>query len=90
MANQTNIDIAALHTEVQQLRADFAKIAETMRDIASNAGQQEQDSTEKVWTEVKRQVGSVGREIEERPIAAALTAFGAGVLLGLLLNRHRG
>ena len=49
-----------------------------------------QASTEKVWTEVKRQAGSVGREIEDRPITAVLTAFGAGVLLGLLLNRHRG
>ena len=94
MADQTNTDIAALQTEVQQLRADIAKIAGTMRDIASNsvveAGQQVQASTEKVWTEVKRQAGSVGREIEDRPVAAALTAFGAGVLLGLLLNGRRG
>ncbi len=94
MADQPNTDIAALQSEIKQLRADFAKIAGTMREIASNsvvgAGQQAQASTEKVWTEVKRQADSVTREIEERPIAAALTAFGSGILLGLLLNRHRG
>jgi ElaB/YqjD/DUF883 family membrane-anchored ribosome-binding protein len=93
MADQPNTDIAALQTEIKQLRADFAQIAGTIRDLASSsvavAGQQAQASTEKVWTEVKRQVDSVSREIEEQPLAAALTAFGAGVLLGLLLNRHR-
>jgi ElaB/YqjD/DUF883 family membrane-anchored ribosome-binding protein len=93
MADEANADIAALQTEIKQLRADFAKIAGTMRDLANNsvvaAGQQAQAQTEKVWTEVKRQADSVTREIEERPIAAALTAFGSGILLGLLLNRHR-
>jgi ElaB/YqjD/DUF883 family membrane-anchored ribosome-binding protein len=94
MADQPNADIAALQTEIKQLRADFAQIAETMRDLAGNsvaaAGQQAHASTEKVWTEVKRQADSVTREIEERPIAAAITAFGSGILLGLLLSRHRG
>jgi hypothetical protein len=94
MADQlTSTDVTALQTEIKQLRADFAKIAGTVRDLAGNsvveAGQQVQASTEKVWTEVKRQAGSVGREIEDRPVAAALTAFGAGILLGLLLNGRR-
>jgi ElaB/YqjD/DUF883 family membrane-anchored ribosome-binding protein len=93
MADQTNTDITALQTEIKQLRADFAKIAGTMRDIASNsvagAGERMQASTDKVWTEVKRHAQDVGREIEERPVASALTAFAAGVLLGLLLNARR-
>ncbi len=65
-----------------------------MRDIASNgvagAGEKVQASANKMWTEVRRQAHDVSREIEERPIAAALTAFGAGVLLGLLLSGRRG
>ena len=89
----TNTDAAALQTEIKQLRTDFAKIAGAMRDLAGNsvadAGQQVQDSTEKAWAEVKRRAGSVGQQIEERPVAAALTAFAAGVLLGLLLNGRR-
>jgi len=93
MADQPNPDITALQTEIKQLRVDFAKIAGTMRDIASNsvtgAGQQVQDSTEKVWTEVKRQAGSMSREIEQRPVATALTVFGAGVFLGFLLSGRR-
>lgn len=95
MADETtNPDIAALQTEIKQLQADFAKIAGTIRDIASNsvtgAGQQVQASSEKVWTEVKRQAGNVSREIEDRPLASALSAFCAGVFLGLLLNGRRG
>jgi len=94
MADEPTADIAELQTEIKQLRADFAKIAGTMREIASNrvagAGQQVQDSTDKVWAEVKRQAENVSREIEERPVVSAVTAFGAGILLGLLLNRHRG
>ena len=93
MADQPNADITALQNEIKQLRVDFAKIAGTMRDIASNsvagAGPKVQDSTERVWTEVKRQAGSMSREIEQRPVTAALTVFGAGVLLGSLLSGRR-
>ena len=91
---QPNADVAALQTEIKQLRADFAKIAGTLHDLASHgvasAGQQVQASTDKVWSEVKRQTDSLRGEIEQNPIAAALAAFSAGILLGLLLNRHRG
>ena len=76
---QPNADVAALQTEIKQLRTDFAKITGTIHDIASNrvasAGQQVQASTDRVWTEVKRQADSVSREIEQNPIAATLTAF---------------
>jgi ElaB/YqjD/DUF883 family membrane-anchored ribosome-binding protein len=94
MADQLkNSDITALEGEIKQLRADVAKIAGTMRDIAGNgvagAKQQVEVSTEKMWTEVKRQAETVGAEIENRPVAAALTAFGTGILLGFLLHGRR-
>jgi ElaB/YqjD/DUF883 family membrane-anchored ribosome-binding protein len=94
MADQTNADIAALQTDIKQLRTDFAKIAGTMRELASNsvAGAEEKvaASADKVWTEAKRHAQTVGREIEERPIASALTAFATGIILGLLLSGRRG
>lgn len=71
---------------IKQLRADFAKIAGTMRELASNSVAEAEDrvaaSADKVWTEAKRHVQTVGREIEERPIASALTAFATGIILG--------
>ena len=93
MADQAKTEIAALQTEIKQLRVDFAKLTDTMRDIASNGAagtDQAQASIETVWSEVQRQAGSLGREIEERPIAAALTAFGAGLLLGRLFSPRHG
>jgi ElaB/YqjD/DUF883 family membrane-anchored ribosome-binding protein len=93
MADQANIEIAALQTEIKQLRANFAKLTKKMSEISGNglAGtRQTQASAETVWGEVQRQAGSLGREIEERPIAAALTALGAGLLLGRLLSPRLG
>jgi ElaB/YqjD/DUF883 family membrane-anchored ribosome-binding protein len=78
MADHATSGIAALQTEIKQLRADFARME-----------LQAEPSIDKVWTEVKRHADSVSREIEQRPVAAAPTAFGAGALLGLLLTRHR-
>lgn len=94
MSNQTDADIAALRTDITQLRADFAKIAGPTEESAVNgladAIDKVQIPIEKAWTEAKRQAQSVGREMEHRPLAAALTAFGTGVLLGLILNGRRG
>jgi ElaB/YqjD/DUF883 family membrane-anchored ribosome-binding protein len=93
MADQPKPDVATLQTEIKQLRTDFAKLAETMHGMVGNGvageGHQLHASTDKVWTEVKRHAGNVTREIEEKPIASAVTAFGAGILFGLLLNRRR-
>jgi ElaB/YqjD/DUF883 family membrane-anchored ribosome-binding protein len=97
MADQTNHDIAALQTEIKQLRADFAKIAGTIHHAVIAPGNGEADamevtaaSTERAWTEIKQHAQNVGRSIEERPIAAAIVAFGTGAFVGLLLSRRRG
>ena len=94
MAASTDNDLTTLQADIQQLRADFAKMTSDMRDIASNrvnqASGEAQESAEKMWDEVRRQAQNVGQEIEERPIASALTAFATGLLLGLLLNGRRG
>ena len=94
MAASTEPDLATLQADIQQLRADFAKIAADMRGMANSgytqAKGQAQESAEKVWDEVRRQVGTVGREIEERPVASALVSFATGLVLGMLLSGRRG
>ena len=94
MAAPSEPDIATLQADIQQLRADFAKMATTMRDVAGSGivkvGDKAQASAEKAWVEVKRQAQQGGHEIEERPFASALTAFGTGLILGLLLSARRG
>jgi ElaB/YqjD/DUF883 family membrane-anchored ribosome-binding protein len=65
-----------------------------MRSYAGNGVSQAtgraQESAEKVWGEVRRQAKQVGQEIEDRPFASALAAFGTGLVLGMLLNTRRG
>jgi ElaB/YqjD/DUF883 family membrane-anchored ribosome-binding protein len=93
MADQTNTDIAALQADIKRLGADIAKITGAMRRGVTNgvaeAGETIQASTENVWGEAKRHAQSVGREIEQNPLASALAAFGVGVLLGVFLNGRR-
>jgi ElaB/YqjD/DUF883 family membrane-anchored ribosome-binding protein len=94
MATHTEPDIETLQTDIEQLRADFAKLATTMRDVAASniakAGEKAEASAERVWIEAKRQAQQVGQKIDEGPIASALAAFGTGLILGLLLNTRRG
>jgi len=94
MAASLQPDLATLQSDIQQLRADFAKITADMRDFANNgmsqASGKAQESAEKMWGVVKRQAQEVGNEIEERPFASALAAFGTGLVLGMLLNARRG
>jgi ElaB/YqjD/DUF883 family membrane-anchored ribosome-binding protein len=94
MATSTESDLATLQADMQQLRADFAKMTSDIRGIAGNrvsqAKGQAQDSAEKVWGEVRRQAQQVGQEIEERPFASALASFATGLVLGMLLNTRRG
>jgi ElaB/YqjD/DUF883 family membrane-anchored ribosome-binding protein len=93
MAVPDQPDTATLQADIQTLRADMAKLAADLREIASSgiarAQTQAQDSAGRVWSEVKRQAGQVGHEIEERPLTSALAAFATGLVLGLLLNGRR-
>jgi ElaB/YqjD/DUF883 family membrane-anchored ribosome-binding protein len=85
MAAPIEPDIETLQADIQQLRADFSKMAATMRDVAGSgiakAGDKAQASAEKMWIEVRRQAQQVGQEIEERPFASVLAAFGTGLRL---------
>lgn len=92
MTSQT--DLATLQADIQQLRAQFTKLATTVRDVAGNkvgkAREKAEKSAEKVWMETQRHAHQLGQEIEERPIASVLTAFGAGLFVGLLFSARRG
>jgi ElaB/YqjD/DUF883 family membrane-anchored ribosome-binding protein len=94
MADFNQPDLSTLQADIQQLRADFAKITTDMRNFAnsglSSASGKAQESAERMWGEVKRQAQHVGQEIEERPLTSALAAFASGLVLGMLLNTRRG
>ena len=89
----TTTDITALQADIKQLRADFSRIAGTVRDLA-NSGVAEVEknvsaSADRVWTEAKRHAQTVSHEIEERPLASAFTAFAAGIVIAMFLTGRR-
>lgn len=89
----TTEDIEALQAEMKQLRQDLARLSETFRDVLRHGGAEAvdraRDTGEKLWGEAKRRAHGVTEEIEEKPLTAAMTAFGLGVILGMLFSSRR-
>ncbi|HKT17859.1 MAG TPA: hypothetical protein VJR47_07450 [Stellaceae bacterium] len=94
MSSATDSDLEALQAEIKRLRADFASLNETVRDLlrhgSADAVGKARESGERVWNEARRRVEGVTAEIEEKPVTSAVTAFGIGIVLGLLFSGRRG
>ena len=90
--SETESDVRALSGELKQLRAEFAKLAQlletTARNATSDAAQAARETGERAWSEIKSQADDLAQRIEARPVTAAATAFGVGVVLGLLFGRR--
>jgi ElaB/YqjD/DUF883 family membrane-anchored ribosome-binding protein len=93
MTNATDADIQALLAELRNLRTDFAKVGETLQDLAAHGTSETRgkikDSAEKVWGKAKKHAEDVTQEIEANPVPAALIAFGVGTMLGMLFSGRR-
>ena len=86
-------DVQALRAELKNLRADFSKVTELLKDTARNRGAEAADrlraTAERGWSEAKGTAQTVLEEMEERPLATVAGVFVAGVLFGLLLGSRR-
>lgn len=86
-------DLQALQAEMAKLRADFAKVADTLQQIVANRGAavlgDAKDTADKIAAEMQRHARGVAEQVEERPVTAALTTFGIGLILGLLFSGRR-
>jgi ElaB/YqjD/DUF883 family membrane-anchored ribosome-binding protein len=88
----TESDVQALSGELKQLRAEFARLGQLLESTARNAGNEAAQAAratgERAWSEVKKSADELASRIESRPVTAAATAFGIGVVLGLLFGRR--
>jgi ElaB/YqjD/DUF883 family membrane-anchored ribosome-binding protein len=89
----TESDVQALSDELKQLRAEFTKLGQLLESAARNAGSEAAQAAratgERAWSEVKKSADDLTQRIEARPVTSAATAFGIGVVLGLLFGaRH--
>jgi ElaB/YqjD/DUF883 family membrane-anchored ribosome-binding protein len=93
MASATEGDVKVLQEQLEQLRNDFAGLSSTLKDLArhgiGDAAQRVAVPAEKAWDDVKRRATAVTHEIEEKPLASAFTAFGIGLVLGILFSGRR-
>jgi ElaB/YqjD/DUF883 family membrane-anchored ribosome-binding protein len=90
MANEETVKLSE---EVSGLKAEIAKIVETVGDFIGQQGKDAaarlQDSAEEGWHEAKKKIDCVNAKIHEEPVTAAAIALGIGILLGLIFGRRR-
>ena len=90
MANE---ETNRLSEEMNGLKAEFAKIADTIGDFIGQHGKDAaarlQGSAEEGWNEAKKRIDTVNAKIHEEPVTAAAIALGVGILLGLIFGRRR-
>ncbi|HUJ04170.1 MAG TPA: hypothetical protein VLW75_11055 [Rhizomicrobium sp.] len=93
MSTATDNDVAALAAEMKQLRSDVMKIAElvqaVLRDAGSDALERARATGERAWNDAKSRTDDIVDLIEKRPVASTATAFGIGMLLGMLMHGRK-
>ena len=97
MSSAVENDIAKLQAEIRQLREDFGAVTGTLRDLARHGTASAQDelagvkqSADRLWSGARDKAGTLAGEVERQPLGAAIAAFLAGVVLGLLFTaRHK-
>ena len=81
-----------LREEMEQLRADMAAIAKTLKTLGTDEGNAIYDrlrkSAGKAKGEAEEAATAVGRHIEERPLTSVIMAFIVGAILGALISRR--
>jgi len=86
-------DIDALKADLEALRADVAAIARSIKELGAAKGHEALARAEELGERARATLSAaeelLGREIEERPIASLITAFGIGFLIGKLLDSGR-
>jgi ElaB/YqjD/DUF883 family membrane-anchored ribosome-binding protein len=92
MSATTEADIQSLITEMKNLRADVERIGgllkEAARHGATDATEAVRETAQMGWDETKVRAQTVLDQMEQRPVQSALTIFGIGVLLGLMVGRR--
>ncbi|HTT83934.1 MAG TPA: hypothetical protein VMF67_10670 [Rhizomicrobium sp.] len=89
----TESEVQALSDELKQLRAEFVRLGQLLesaaRTASTEAAQAALATGERAWGEVRNRADELAGRIESRPVTSAATAFGIGVILGLLFSSRR-
>lgn len=81
-----------LRKELDQLRSDIGSLSRTLKDIATDQGsaayEKVKQSAQRAQTQATEAIGAVSSEIGERPFTSIFTAFGIGLVIGMLFSRR--
>jgi ElaB/YqjD/DUF883 family membrane-anchored ribosome-binding protein len=98
MANEDiDREVEQLKSDIADLREDMASLVKVLKDAGLEQGKRVYERTyerargagDAARERADRAYESFGREVEERPLASVLTAFGTGFVVGMLLDgRH--
>jgi ElaB/YqjD/DUF883 family membrane-anchored ribosome-binding protein len=93
MKSEMDMDIKELRDELIQLRKDFAKLTDTLEATAKHGAAEAKEKVRETVSglrgEAEDAAERLSHKIEANPIQGALSAFGIGVVLGLLLSPRR-
>ena len=92
MASDTDKDFDALAAELAQLRTEFAKLSDLLRNTARHAGEdavrRARQTGEQAWSDAQARTDDAVKQIEQNPLAATGIAFVVGLFLGLIFGRR--
>lgn len=92
MANE-NQDVEKLRAEVTQLRNDLQDITGTLREMATQRGEQTYEQLRGHANTARERVvdteRAIEKQIEERPMTSIFLSFFGGLMAGLILQQSR-
>lgn len=86
-------DVEALRAEITALRNDLGSVVHTIRDMGAERGtaayERMHEAAEQARAKGHRAAEAVAEGVEHRPFTSLASAFGIGLLLGLLFSGRR-
>ncbi len=91
MATATEKDLKELKDEYASLKSDLSKISDTLTKLAHDGADEGRARIRSAVghsrDQAKETLGTIEREIEERPVTSLAVAFGVGFVLGKIFSR---
>jgi ElaB/YqjD/DUF883 family membrane-anchored ribosome-binding protein len=86
-------DVEALRDEITALRKDLGAVVHTIKDMGAERGtaayERMQQAAERARAQGQKAADSIADGVEHKPFTSLASAFGIGLLLGLLFSGRR-
>ena len=93
MTDRVETDLKTLREEFADLKEDIKNITSTLQNLVQHtkaeAASKVRDAADSLPKDIKRLAQSASEHIEEKPVSAAVTSFGIGLILGMLFSGRR-